>query len=133
MRPIHHRLEDRVTGHLFICMLAYYVEWHMREAWRPLTFADAELREAAPGRDPVAPAGRSRSAERKAHTQRLEDGTVVHGFDTLMQDLGTLMKSRCRIEGTAVEFDMCTEPGELQQRALSLLDDIAGLRARASA
>ncbi|MDE0715322.1 MAG: IS1634 family transposase, partial [Gammaproteobacteria bacterium] len=58
VRPIHHRLEDRVTGHLFICMLAYYVEWHMREAWRPLTFADAELREAAPGRDPVAPAGR---------------------------------------------------------------------------
>ncbi|MCY4148878.1 MAG: IS1634 family transposase [Gammaproteobacteria bacterium] len=132
VRPIHHRLEDRVTGHLFLCMLAYYVEWHMREAWRPLAFADTELRGEASRRDPVAPADRSRSARRKVHAQLLEDGTVVHSFATLMQNLGTLMQNRCRIEDAAVEFDLSTEPSELQEKALSLLDDIENLRSRAS-
>ena len=84
VRPIHHRLQDRAIDHLFLCMLAYHVEWHMREAWRPLTFADTELPDAALRRDPVAPAQHSRSAQRKAHTQLLEDATVVHSFSTLM-------------------------------------------------
>ncbi len=130
VRPIHHRLEDRVRSHLFICMLACHVEWHMREAWRPLTLADTELRDEAPKRDPVAPARRSRSAENKAQTRLLEEGTVVHGFDTLMQHLGTLMQNQCQVPGTPVTFDMNTQANTLQQSALSLLDQIKDLRMR---
>jgi hypothetical protein len=77
VRPIHHRLADRVRSHIFLCMLAYYVEWHMREAWRPLLFAD-EDQDAKTRRDPVAPAKRSAEAERKARTHTLPDGTPAH-------------------------------------------------------
>ncbi len=127
VHPIHHRLTDRVIAHLFLCMLAYHVEWHMREAWRPITFADTELRDEAPGGDPVAPARRSASAERKAHTGLLEDGTAAHSFDTLMQYLATITRNRCRVEGTGVTFDTTTQPDSLQDTALSLLDDIRKL------
>jgi transposase len=74
IRPIHHRTADRVRGHILLCMLAYYVEWHLREAWRPLLFAD-EDQVAKLTRDPVAPAKRSEAAELKAQTHLLEDGT----------------------------------------------------------
>ncbi|EQD59981.1 transposase, IS4 family protein, partial [mine drainage metagenome] len=86
IRPIHHRLEDRVRAHIFLCMLAYYVEWHMREAWRELLFADEDL-EAKNDRDPVAPAQRSPQALEKIAERTLEDGSTVHSFRTLLQDL----------------------------------------------
>jgi transposase len=76
VRPIHHHLENRVRAHIFLCMLAYYIEWHMREAWRPILFAD-EDQAAKETRDPVAPATRSDGAAKKAATKYLEDGTVV--------------------------------------------------------
>ena len=79
VRPIRHRLEDRVRAHIFLCMLAYYVQWHMMEAWRPLLYAD-EDQKAKDLRDPVAPAKRSDSAMKKVRTKRLDDGSRVHSF-----------------------------------------------------
>src|SRR5690606_21963336 len=85
IRPIHHRLERRVRAHIFLCMLAYYVEWHMREAWRELLFAD-EATQAKLSRDPVAPAQRSDAALRKVARRSLDDGTRVHSFQTLLHE-----------------------------------------------
>lgn len=98
VRPIHHRLADRVRSHIFLCMLAYYVEWHMREAWRPLLFAD-EDQQAKAMRDPVAPARRSAEADQKAVTHQLPDGTVVHSFRTLLQDLSAIVRNSCHTRG----------------------------------
>jgi len=86
VRPIHHRLADRVRAHIFLCMLAYYVEWHMREAWRELMFADTDQKAKAT-RDPVAPAKRSKAALAKVASHTLNDGTPVHSFATLMAEL----------------------------------------------
>ena len=98
MRPIYHRLESRVRAHIFLCMLAYYVQWHMLEAWRPLLFCD-EDQPAKATRDPVAPAERSESARRKAHTHTLEDGAQVHSFSTLLKRLSAIVRNTCRIPG----------------------------------
>ena len=95
VRPIHHRHEDRVRAHIFLCVLAYYIEWHMREAWRGLLFAD-EDQAAKASRDPVATAKRSTAANHKAATHALEDGSTVHSFRTLMQDLASIVRNTCR-------------------------------------
>src|SRR5271154_4555917 len=86
VRPIHHRKADRVRAHIFLCMLAYYVEWHMREAWRELMFADTD-QAAKATRDPVAPAKRSEAAQDKASSHSLVDGTPAHSFSTLLAEL----------------------------------------------
>jgi transposase len=126
VRPIHHWLEDRVRAHIFLCMLAYYVEWHLREAWRPLLFAD-EDQAAKADRDPVARAQRSEGAMQKVLTHTLSDGTPAHSFRTLLEELSTLVRNTCRIPG-AVEhsttFDLLTTPTPLQRRALELIDQI---------
>ncbi|MCP4934086.1 MAG: transposase, partial [bacterium] len=83
VRPIHHRLEDRVRAHIFLCMLAYYVQWHMMEAWRPLLYADEDQNLKAL-RDPVAAAKRSNSAMKKVSTKRLDDGSRVYAFQGLL-------------------------------------------------
>ena len=126
VRPIHHRLADRVRSHIFLCMLAYYVEWHMREAWRPLLFADEDQRAKA-RRDPVAAARRSAAAEEKAVTHRLADGTMVHSFRTLLQDLSTIVRNACRVRGheDAPTFTVTTTPSPEQRRAFALLKRIA--------
>ena len=126
VRPIHHRLADRVRSHIFLCMLAYYVEWHMREAWRPLLFADEDQRAKA-RRDPVAPARRSAAAEEKVVTHRLADGTMVHSFRTLLQDLSTIVRNACRVRGheDAPTFTVTTTPSPEQRRAFELLKRIA--------
>jgi len=123
VRPIHHRLEDRVRAHIFLCMLAYYVEWHMREAWRPLTFAD-EDQEAKRTRDPVAAARRSDAALEKARSKALDDGTEAHSFHTLLDHLATIVRNVCRVPGTDATFDVVTTPNQRQQRALDLLQTI---------
>ena len=126
VRPIHHRLADRVRSHIFLCMLAYYVEWHMREAWRPLLFAD-EDQAAKRTRDPVAPAKRSAGAEEKARTRRLPDGSLAHSFRTLLEHLATIVRNTCRTPGakaTASTFQIVTTPSPSQRRALELLDAI---------
>jgi transposase len=126
VRPIHHRLENRVRAHIFLCMLAYYVEWHMREAWRELMFADTE-REAQATRDPVAPAQRSPSAQHKASTHVLTSGETAHSWRTLMQELATLVRNTCRAPGAdslAPTFQVTTHPNSIQQRALDLIQAI---------
>src|SRR5207244_3817671 len=123
VRPIHHRLADRVRSHIFLCMLAYYVEWHMREAWRPLLFAD-EDQAAKVTRDPVAPAKRSAAALRKVHTKVLDDGTPVHSFGTLLKHLSQIVRNVCRQRRASPEaptFEIVTTPNPTQQRAYELL------------
>ena len=126
VRPIHHRLATRVRAHIFLCMLAYYVEWHMREAWRPRLFGD-EDRAAKQTRDPVAPAKRSAAALRKVHTKVLDDGTPVHSFQTLLKDLSSIVRNVCRARGAgpdAPTFEIVTTPTPSQQRASDLLKTI---------
>lgn len=125
-RPIRHRTEDRVRAHIFLCMLAYYVEWYMREAWRSLLFCD-EDQEAKKTRDPVAPAKRSEAALEKIHSKVLADGSAVHSFQTLLKLLTSIARNRCRIptDGpNAPTFDVLTSPTGEQQRALNLLGTI---------
>jgi transposase len=127
VRPIRHRLEDRVRAHIFLCMLAYYVQWHMTEAWRPLLFCD-EHKEAQATRDPVAPAQRSAETMHKVRTKRLDDGTVVHSFPTLLDELKTLVRNTCRRAGAGPDeatFPMDTPPDAKQRRAYDLLREIS--------
>jgi Transposase DDE domain len=124
VRPVHHRLAERVRAHIFLCMLAYYVRWHLERAWAPLLFRDEDKPWAD---DPVAPAQRSPQAERKAQTQRLPDGSPVYSFKTLLNELATLTKNRLRLQGGDASFDKVTEPTPLQQRALALLGLQPGL------
>ena len=126
VRPIHHHLEGRVRAHIFLCMLAYYVEWHMREAWRELMFAD-EDQAAKLVRDPVAPAKRSNAAMKKVHSRTLEDGTPAHSYATLMKDLETVVRNTCRTPksaGDAPSFQITTIPTDKQKRALELIGQI---------
>jgi len=124
VRPIHHHLENRVRAHIFLCMLAYYVEWHMREAWRELMFAD-EDQAAKATRDPVAPARRSAAAMEKASSKRLKDGTPVHSFHTLLVELSAIVRNTCRVPQTTSTFPMLTIPNDLQLRARALIDAIS--------
>jgi hypothetical protein len=123
VRPIHHRKADRVRAHVFLCMLAYYVEWHMRRAWAPLLFDDDDKAAAeAERRSVVAPAQRSPRAQAKARTKRMDDGGPVHSFHSLLRHLRTIVKDRMRLKSAvAIEFDKITTPTPLQQRALDLL------------
>ena len=127
VRPIRHRLEDRVKAHIFLCVLAHYVAWHMMEAWRPLLFAD-EDQQAKATRDPVAPAKRSDAALAKVHTKVLDDGTPVHSFHTLLQHLSSLVSNTCRRHGASTvgepTFTVATTPSPMQQRAYDLLTSI---------
>jgi hypothetical protein len=126
VRPIHHRSADRVRAHIFLCMLAYYVEWHMREAWAPLLFADTD-RQAKARRDPVAPATRSQAALTKVALRRLEDGTPVHSFSMLMKELGTIVRNTCHAPGAGPEapsFKVLTTPNTTQRHALDLIQQI---------
>jgi transposase len=126
IRPIHHRLENRVRAHIFLCMLSYYVEWHLREAWRELLFAD-EQRDAKDLRDPVAPAQRSQAAHRKTATHRLDNGLAVHSFRTLIAELASAVRNTCRTRGshtTAPTFQIVTTLNPTQRRALDLLQAI---------
>jgi transposase len=126
IRPIHHHSENRVRAHLFLCMLAYYVKWHLSEAWRGLLFADedqARLLE----RDPVAPATRSDGALEKVASKLLPDGSPAHSFRTLLNELATLVRNTCRRtnadpdEGT---FTIDTTLNAKQRHALALIDAI---------
>jgi transposase len=126
VRPIRHWLEDRVRAHIFLCMLAYYVEWHMREAWRELLMADEQTAVKAE-RDPVAPARRSPEALQKIADRILEDGTPVHSFQTLLQELSTIVRNTCKTRNAgagAGTFQMVTVPNTTQRRALELVEAI---------
>ena len=124
VRPIFHRVEPRVKAHIFLCLLAYYVEWEMRRAWAPLLFADEEVEADREERDPVAPAEPSESAKQKRKTKRTESGHPAHSFRTLLADLG----QRCRVtyrvntDDTSATFQQVPEPTPLQAEALRLLE-----------
>ncbi len=120
VRPIHHRTAERVRAHVFLCMLAYYVEFHMREALAPILFDDDDPKAALAQRDSiVAPAQRSSKAQHKARRKRTDDGSPVHSFQTLLKDLATITKNQMQMGDQS--FEMITTPTELQQRAFNLL------------
>jgi hypothetical protein len=126
VRPIHHRLEARVRSHILLCMLAYYVQWHMLEAWRALLFCD-EDQQAKDTRDPVEPATRSAAALHKVQTRTLEDGAETHSFRTLLKSLSTIVRNVCRLPESghdAPTFEVVTTPDPRQQRAYALLNTI---------
>ena len=125
VRPIHHRLENRVRAHLFLCMLAYHVEWHLREAWRELMFADTD-QQAKATRDPVAPAQRSTAALRKVSTRTLDDETPTQSFATLLTELSTIVRNTCRTphQNDSSTFEVITTPNAKQRHALELLQSI---------
>lgn len=116
LRPIYHRLEDRVRAHVLICMLAAYIAWHLRKAWAPLTFTD----ETPPARtDPVVPARRSASATAKASTRADDQGRPVRSFTGVLDHLATLTRNTTRIAGTTI--DILATPTILQRRAFELI------------
>jgi transposase len=123
VRPIHHRTEDHVRAHIFLCMLAYYVEYHMRKALAPLLFEDEELAERRKTRDPVKPAKPSVSVKRKKTVRLTSDGFEIHSFQTLLAELATRSRNRCRVKSdpTGATFYELTEPTPLQERAFQLL------------
>ena len=123
IRPIYHRSEDRVRAHIFLCLLAYYVEWHMRRALAPLLFVDEALAVDRKIRDPVAPAKPSTSVKRKKTTRLTEDGLPVHSFTTLMAELATRCRHRCRLktDPDSPVFYQDNIPTPLQLRALELI------------
>jgi hypothetical protein len=128
IRPIRHRLEDRVRAHILLSMLAYYVEWHMIEAWASLTFKDEAETDAARERDPVAPARRSDAALAKVRARRLADGTPAMSFTRLMAHMGSIVRNTVRSDSARIgeaTFTLTTRPTPKQQQALALLATIA--------
>jgi transposase len=123
IRPIWHHTEDHVRAHLFLCMLAYYVEWHMRKALAPLLFDDEELDQNRKKRDPVKPAQPSASAKKKKTLRLTSEGLMVQSLDTLLMELATRCRNRCRIKSDpkGPTFYQLTEKSPLQERAFQLL------------
>ena len=123
VRPIHHRTEAHVRAHIFLCLLAYYVEWHLRQAWAPLLFADEALETDRQTRDPVAPATPSPAVRRKKAERQTPEGLPLHSFDTLLAALGTRCAHRCRLRSDPASEPLrqLTPPSPLQARALALL------------
>jgi transposase len=126
IRPIHHRRTERVRAHVFVCLLAYYVEWHMRRGLAPMLFDDEDPTAAHALRPSiVAPAVRSPSAAAKARRKRTEDGMPVHSFQTLLADLATVAKNRMRPQAAhgapGAEFDLLTTPTLLQRQVFERL------------
>jgi hypothetical protein len=118
LRPVSHRLTERVAAHVFLCMLARYLAWHLRQAWAPLCFAD----EAPPERaDPLAPAERFEHAHRKASRQTTDDDQPAHSSQSLPAHLATLARQQVRFTGTDIDIDKPTHPTPIQRRAFELL------------
>ena len=124
VRPIHHRRPHRVRAHVFLCMLAYYVEWHMRAALKPILFDDHDKASADAARTSiVAKAKRSNAADRKAATQRTEDGLPVHSFRSLLGDLATITRNTMAMPAQPdATFVLHPNLTQVQARAFKLLD-----------
>jgi Transposase DDE domain len=127
VRPIRHRTEDRVPAHIFLCVLAHYVEWHLRRAWAPLLFEDEERWEERKHRDPVLPAQPSASAKRKKSSHQTADGLPVYSFEDLLKELASrarvtyALKPQKAEEKTNLTFRQVPEPTAVQARAYELL------------
>jgi transposase len=126
VRPIHHRLELRVRAHIFLCMLAYYIEWHMRIALAPLLYVDEDLEPTRTTRDPVARAAPSARSQAKRVTKTSEDGWPLRRWDGLLQTMATITQNTCRVgeKKLAVRFPRVTEPNDYQRRVSVLLDQV---------
>ena len=126
VRPIRHRQERRVRAHIFICMLAYYVQWHMRKALAPLLFDDQQLLEDKKTRDPVAPAKPSAQAKMKKSKREIADGLPIHSFKTLLEELGMHMRNHCTVKQinskSGLSINQYTELSPVQKRAFELLN-----------
>ena len=124
IRPIHHRTEDRVPAHIFLCLLAYYVEWHLRRVWAPLLFQDEQLDEQRWQRDPVSPASCSESAQQKKLHRQTAEGFPVHSFATLLTELASRARVTYSLEsdGSSPTFQQIPEPTPLQAKAYELLN-----------
>jgi len=121
IRPIHHRLEKRVRAHVFLCMLALYLEWHLRQAWRELTFHDEQRHEQP---DPVAKATRSPAARRKAATKTTSAGQPAHTMRSLLAELRLQTRNTIRVGDSPASFTKLSTPSPLQARALELANTI---------
>jgi transposase len=124
IRPIHHRTEERVPAHIFLCLLAYYVEWHLRRVWAPLLFEDEELPQERSRRDPVLPARSSESTQAKKRTHQTADGLPVHSFATLLADLATRARVTYSLkkDDSGPTFQQVPPPTPLQAKAYELLN-----------
>jgi len=124
IRPIHHRTEQRVPAHIFLCMLAYYVEWHLRRVWAPLLFEDEELPQQRQHRDPVLPASSSESAQAKKASKQTAEGFPVHSFATLLSELGTRARVTygLKTDESAPSFQQVPPPNSLQAKAYELIN-----------
>jgi hypothetical protein len=118
IRPIHHHLEERVRAHVLICMLAYYLTWHLKTAWKPLLFTDEHRPVNA---DPVAKAVRSPAAQHKAQTKRTPTGQPAHSYRTLLADLATQTRNTTRLHNATHTFEKLTQPTPLQAHAHQLV------------
>ena len=120
LRPIYHRTETRVREHVFICMLASYLVWHLRAAWAPLTYTDEDRPEPV---DPVTPAKRAPHAEKKASTRKTGTGQTAYDFPGLLGHLATLARSRMQVisHGDQATFDLVTVPTQTQRQAFELI------------
>jgi hypothetical protein len=123
VRPIRHRTEERVPAHIFLCLLAYYVEWHLRRAWAPLLFEDEERREERKRRDPILPAEPSASAEAKKRSRQTVDGLPVHSFRTLLAELASRARVTYEIQSgeATLTCKQLPEPTPLQARTFELI------------
>jgi Transposase DDE domain len=127
VRPIRHRSADRVPAHIFLCVLAYYVEWHLRRAWAPLLFEDEERRQERQRHDPILPAKPSDSADRKKRSHQTADGLPVHSFESLLRELASrarvtyALKPQTAEEKTNLTFWQVPEPTPVQGRAYELV------------
>jgi transposase len=123
VRPIYHYTAQRVKAHVFLCMLAYYVEWHMRSRLAPILFDEDDWEQAQITQESIVKANNSDSAKAKARKKRTLNDLPVHSFQTLLADLGTIAKNKIQstFKGANLIFDKITEPTKVQQRALDLL------------
>ena len=130
IRPVHHRLADRVKAHVFLCLLAYYVEWQMKQKLAPLLYSEEDREEAQKARkDIVSPAVPSPATQKKAQTHRTEEGLPVQSFRSLLADLGTLTRNVMQTGKDAdARFSMLARPTPLQEKAFSLLEVVPNLR-----
>jgi transposase len=119
IRPIHHHLADRVRAHVFLCMLAYYLTWHLRQAWTPLLFKDEQPPTPT---DPVAKATRSLAAQHKAQTKRITTGQRAHSYKSLLAELATLTRNTIRLPASSATFHKFAEPNPTQAHALELAE-----------
>ncbi len=124
LRPIFHRLENRVKAHVFVCLLAYYVQWHLKRAWASLLFVDEHLAEHRAERDPVTPAEVAQEVKAKKASRQTEAGHELNSFDTLLAELTTQCRNTCEfgVEESTVSYTKLTDCSPLQSEAFDLLE-----------